>query len=104
MWFALTDPDLENKFLGVNLTSFELFKDKTVVLDSGHPFIVKKSVMQFSDAKLFLVSNIDWLIENRHALKKEPCSIELLEIIRSGLLKSDHSPQDMQEYLKRRLV
>ena len=93
LWFALTDPDSENKFLGVNLTAFELFKDDTVVLDSGHPFIAKKSVIQFSDAKLFLVSDIDWLLKNGNARKKEPCSSELLQTIRAGLLKSDYSPQ-----------
>lgn len=102
LWFVLTDPDSENQFLAVNLTAFELFKDSTVVLTGGHPFISKKSVIQYSDARLFSVSDMDMMIRTSRAGQREPCSAELLKRLRDGLFKSDHSPQEMQEYLKRR--
>ena len=101
LWFVLTDPDAANDFLAVNLTSFELFKDDTVTLTSGHPFITKKSVIQYSDARLFKVSDLDWMIAASHAQAKEACSQELLEAIRAGLIRSDFAPQEMQEYLQR---
>jgi len=104
LWFALTDPDDNGKFLGANLTGYELYKDTTVVLESGHPFITKKSVIQFSDSKLFEVSNIEFLLSKGYAQKKQPCSSKLLGVIRKGLMDSDDAPQDMQDYLKRRLA
>ncbi|OIO11235.1 MAG: hypothetical protein AUJ52_02315 [Elusimicrobia bacterium CG1_02_63_36] len=104
LWFVLTDPDLEKNFLAVNLTSFELFKDDTVVLTAGHPFISKKSVIQYSDARLFKTTDLDWMIDAAYAQAREACSPELLKRIREGLIISDHAPQEMQEYLQRRIL
>jgi hypothetical protein len=103
LWIVLTDPDGNGEFLAVNLTGFELYKDATVVLDSGHPFIKKKTVVQYSDAQKFSVSNIDWIIRRGNGMSKEPCSPELLAKVRNGIIDSDDTPQDMQEYLKQRL-
>jgi len=100
LWFILTNPDPAGNVLGVNLTSFELFKDTTVVLTEGHPFIVKKSVIQYSDAKLFSVVNLEWMENNSYAQRRETCSAELLKAVRDGLMKSDFTPQEMQTYLQ----
>jgi len=103
LWFVLTNEDENGKFLAVNLTSFELYKDKTVVLDKGHPFITKKSVINYSDATIFDARKIDEIIQKGFAAKKQSCSVELLREIRDGLLASDESPQETQDYLTLRL-
>jgi len=104
LWIVLTDPDENGKFLGVNITSYELFKDLTVILTAGeHPFIVKRSVVQYTDARIFTVENMDLLIGRGFAELREECSDALLEKARAGLMKSDHAPQDAQDYLELRL-
>jgi len=99
LWFVLTDQDANGKFLAANLTSFELYKDSTVVLSAGHPFITKKSVISYSDAKLFEEAAIDYLLAHGLALRKEPCDPNLLKVIRDGLLASNETPQELQDYL-----
>lgn len=102
LWFVLTDPDSSNQFLAVNLTHYEVFKDQTVVLSAGHPFITKRSLIEYPAAQLMSVDAINQALACGMAVMKEPCPLPLLKTIREGFLKSEEPPQEMQDYLKTR--
>ena len=77
------------------------FYDKTLVLQpSEHKFVVKESVVRYSDASMLDLKALDRALEGNFdfvSIKKEPCKPELLQKIQEGLLKSPHVSKDIQD-------
>jgi hypothetical protein len=61
LWVTLTEPEGNPpQVVLVNLTSFRLDADATVILTPGdHPFIRHKTVINYSDAKFASTQQID---------------------------------------------
>ena len=84
LWVVLTTPSEFGKSVCVNITSYgKAFCDKTVVLEPGeHPFIVKRSVVRYGDARELNMNALEVALHSKldiTCVKKEPCSPELLQ-------------------------
>ena len=77
------------------------FYDKTLVLQPGeHKFVVKESVVRYSDARMLDLKALDRALEGNFdfvCIKKEPFKPELLQKIQEGLLESQHVSKDIQD-------
>lgn len=92
--FVITEPCGDpSKVIAVNLTDFETHRDHTVVLEEGHSSITKKSAVAYRKAQFWDVAMVEAELNNneeRTALHHEEpvCSIELVKILRKGLMQS----------------
>ena len=98
----LGDP---SKVVAVNITNYVDWKDQTVILDSGHAAVTKKSLVNYAEALLWTVEKIEAEIndgEHRTMLHhQEPvCSPEFLKILQDGLLKSKATPIKFKDYCR----
>lgn len=72
--------------------------DKQTTLDIGcHEFITRNSYVNYRRAKLVTTDNLQNLILQGIAKRKKPCSKELLDRIRDGILKSEFTPMEIRE-------
>lgn len=105
LWIVLAGPDENGKVLVVNVTSYQARKDTTVTLVAGdHPFVTKKSVINYAEARMAKVSALDIASKNGDIKFQAPVSSKVLETVRVGLLKSGHTPEKMVLYLKQYLT
>ena len=106
LWIVLTGPDPNGRAVCVNVTSLgDHIADTTVVLDMGdHPFLEKRSVVLYAKAALLDIRAIEAVLGNPDSRSKwrqfDPCSPELLERVRRGLLASKHTKRAIKDYCK----
>jgi hypothetical protein len=105
LWIVLTEPDEENQSLCVNITTAQDGSDLTVELNKGdHPFIKHPSVVNYFDARLMVLQDVETMIAMPHktrvCAKDHPCEKELLAKISKGLLASKFTPRKAREYLR----
>ena len=87
---AILHPTRITHVVLVNITSLrKSFCDKTVVLDPGeHPFIAKRSVVNYPDAKELDLNTLNSALNQSLdiiCVQKESCSSDLLKKIREGV-------------------
>jgi len=106
-YYVITEP-LGNplRFVAVNITNYAVWKDQTVILDSGHAAVTKTSVVNYAEVIVLPVDKIEAEIndgEHRTMLHHEEpvCSAEFLKILQDGLLKSKATPLKFKEFCKR---
>src|ERR1019366_5002265 len=78
LWIVLTEPDEENQSLCVNITTAQDGSDLTVELNKGdHPFIKHPSVVNYFDARLMVLQDVETMIAMPHktrvCAKDHPC-------------------------------
>jgi hypothetical protein len=105
-YFVITEPqDDPPKVVAVNITNYAPNKDQTVILESGHAAITKKSVVSYRDTLFFVVEEIEkeindgecrTMIDNREPI----CSETLLKTLRKGLKLSTATPIKFKRYCK----
>jgi len=101
LWILLTDKDADGKILMVNVTSAKSYSDRTTVLNEGdHPFITRESVVYYQDAQVTSIEHIEAAISASLATQQGDASKELIEKLRSGLLKSPQTKNKFKQYLK----
>lgn len=107
LFVLLTEPS--GKPLGsvvVNLTSYksDFESDTTVVLEEGHSFIKKKTVVNYRQAHFIDVTQLEAKLkdpDDQASLHKEQiCSQEFLEKLQQGLLKSPNTNPKLVAYCK----
>ena len=106
LWIVIAKPDENGKAVCVNISSLRsAFCETTVILQPGeHPFIVKKSVVRYADASELDLNKLELALEGNYdfvCAKQEPCSRELLQKIKKGLIKSQHVSPDIQNKCRR---
>ena len=105
LWIVLTEPDSDGMAVCVNVTRRESYSDTTLVLNIGdHPFIRKESVVHYPDASKLDLTRVQKAIDakpRQYICKPhKPCSNDLLERIRNGLLASPHTPKGLKSFCK----
>jgi hypothetical protein len=101
LWIVVSRPETDNdNVLIVNLTSWRCDKDQACVLDVGdHPYIRKKTCVNYPDSKIVSSQQLDALIQSGHLEKHDPVTMELLERIRQGAMLSRFMPLDHAQIL-----
>jgi len=94
LWIVLSKPELDSlHVLIANLTSWRADKDQACVLEPGdHPYIKKRSCVNYADSKIVTVRAIETLLQERLVEKHTPVSVPLLERIREGAMQSRFMP------------
>lgn len=105
LWIVLTPPREDGTAVCVNVTSWKFDRDDTVILEPGdHPFITKKSVVHYEDARFMNLEWIEQLIAkrpNRFVCEQHHhCTRVLMERLREGLLKSKRTPNGVKDYCR----
>ena len=73
--------------------------ERLVVLNRGdHPFIKHESVIAYGFSKIRTVTDIEELLRNGFAKRRDPVSFELVKRIQSGLVESDFTPNYVRAY------
>ena len=85
LWMVISDPSIDGRCVIVNFTSWRIDKEQACVLDKGdHPYIKKKTCVNFKDAKNVREEDLDSLVA-AHGLKHhDPLGPDLLERIRKA--------------------
>ncbi len=101
LWIVLSKPELDSTHILIaNLTSWRADKDQTCVLDLGdHPYIKKKTCVNYADSKIVSQENIAKLFEADLVEKDTPVEIPLLQRIREGAMQSRFTPLDHAQLL-----
>lgn len=103
-YFVITEPHGDPpKAVAVNITNYAPNKDQTVILESGHPAVTKKSVVNYRETLLFDVREINSELndgECRTMLHHvEPvCSEAFLKMLQTGLMVSKGTPIKFKRY------
>ena len=90
----------------VNVTSKQTHSDKTVILKPGdHPFINHESVINYQDVGERSIKLVEQLLATRTTefpcTAHDPCSQQLLQRIRAGLIDSKLTPRGIKEKCKK---
>jgi hypothetical protein len=101
LWIVLSKPELDEKHVLIaNLTSWRSDKDQACVLGPGdHPYIRKKTCVNYADSRIVAAETIARLIQSGHVEKGTPVSLQLLERIREGAMLSRFMPLDHGQLL-----
>jgi hypothetical protein len=101
LWVIATDPDEENRFLIVSLTSLKGSKDQTVILHGGdHEFIKWSTCVAYAQSDLMSAERLQELIAcgnaKMHADMKPSCTTLILD----GFLASDFTKKRIVEFVR----
>jgi hypothetical protein len=89
LWMVISDPARGEDCLIVNFTSWRADKDQACVVDVGeHPYVKGKTCVNFRDAKLCKVRDLEALKAARHLEAHVPLSPALLNKIRNAVPES----------------
>ncbi len=87
----------------VNFTSLRKGSDTTVVLDKGdHPFIKKRTVVDYRWARIKGVRDLKALVKNGDATPDCPCRSDILKRIQDGVLRSPDTPIEVKKFYEER--
>jgi hypothetical protein len=104
--FVITKPCGEPLIvIAVNVTDFNTHYDHTVVLETEHASIKKKSVVAYRKTQFWLVAQIEAELNNNEERtelhRPDPvCSIELVKLLRKGLMKSTATAEKFKRHLR----
>jgi hypothetical protein len=105
LWIVLTPPREDGTAVCVNVTSWKFDCDETVILEPGdHPFVTKKSIVHFEDARFLLLGRVEQLIATGTkefvCRTHSCCTYKLMDRVREGLIKSKRTPNGIKEYCR----
>ena len=91
---------IDNKALFVNVTTKTDNKDATCILKIGdHNYITRDSVINYFDAKIALIADLEKAISNKMFVLQNPASDVLLQRIQKGALISPFLPLKYLKYI-----
>lgn len=97
LWILVTEPAQGEPAVLVSVTTLRHAKDQTVVLQPGdHAWIQHASVVYYADAQVTTQERLQAWIDGGLAEPNDPCSGELLNLIRSGISASEFTPKKVQ--------
>lgn len=74
--------------------------DPACVIKAGeHPFVTHDSYVYYRDPRIESVAHVQAMVDQAVWQSKEPCSPELLERIRTGLMSSTRVPRYIKKLL-----
>ncbi len=101
LWIMVTDPNPEEFFLIVNLTSLQGSKDRTVCLmPKEHPFIKKPTCVHYQLAEITTSEKVQRYLDCGSATMHHDTSPELLDLVFAGFLASGHTKHRIRDFVK----
>jgi hypothetical protein len=99
LWAVISDTEqAPDQVVIVNLTSYRDDKDQSCILDiDDHPFITRKTLISYRDAKLQETADLAKLSHN--FTQRDPLSVATLDKIREGAKKSRFLPERVRNFL-----
>jgi hypothetical protein len=89
LWMVISDPAIGEHCVIVNFTTWRADKDQSCVVDVGeHPYISKRTCVNYHDAKKVSISDLDRLVASQRLKPLAPLSPTLLAKIRKGVPNS----------------
>ncbi len=89
LWMLISDPSQGDECVIVNFTSWRADKDQACVVEPGeHPYVSKRTCVNFKDAKRCKTGDLDKLVASKNLKNAAPLSVELLAKIRSAVSES----------------
>lgn len=86
LWMVISDPGQGNECVLVNFTSWRADKDQACVVEPGeHPYVSRKTCVNFRDAKKCRIRDLDRLIASGSMKNSARLSAELLSKIRKAV-------------------
>jgi hypothetical protein len=86
---VISDPAQGDECVIVNFTSWRADKDQACIVEPGeHPYVSKKTCVNFKDAKKCKTGDLDTLVASKKLEHAAPLSVELLAKIRSAVPES----------------
>ena len=100
LWIVITDPTGDPpQVVIVSFTTRRAGADPTVIVRPGeHPFVVRETVIHYTDSRLVRVEQLQALVENGIPTFHEDCSEALLARIQGGVLASPFTPHFIKGY------
>jgi hypothetical protein len=98
---VITEPTSTGEVITVSVTTRHKTSDAMVPLEIGdHPYIKRPSVLAFRYAKVRTITEIDKVIDNRDATKREPMDEKFLRRARSALTESEFTSYEVVEFYR----
>jgi hypothetical protein len=89
LWMVISDPSQGDECVIVNFTSWRADKDQACVVEPGaHPYVTKRTCVNFKDAKKCNTGDLDKLLASKDLKNSAPLSVELLAKIRIAVPES----------------
>jgi hypothetical protein len=89
LWMVLSDPDANGECVLVNFTSWRADKDQACVVEvEEHPYVTRKTCVNYRDAKICKAADLDALIAASKLRNHSALSPALLVRILSAVAKS----------------
>jgi len=89
LWMVISDPSQGDECVIVNFTSWRADKDQACVVEPGeHPYVSRRTCVNYRDAKRCKTGDLDKLIASRNLKNSAPLSAELLARIRNAVAES----------------
>ena len=87
LWIVVSDPSSDpDHVVMVNMTSFRTDKDQACVIHVGdHPYVTHDTCINYEDAKVVTVPQIELLRTSGKVVSFAPCSSSLLQRIRDAV-------------------
>jgi hypothetical protein len=89
LWILISDPSQGDECVIVNFTSWRQDKDQACIVEPGeHPYVQKRTCVNYKDAKRLKTSDLERLIASRHLKCSDPVPAKLLQKIRDAIPES----------------
>ena len=100
LWVVVTSTT-EGEVVTVCLVTAHKRTERLVMLQPGdHPFVKHESAISYAFSKIRTVEDVEALIANGSARKKDPMPPETLRRIQSGLVDSDFTPNGVRAFFR----
>ena len=105
LWVVATDPSGDPpQVVIVSFTTKRSGSDLTVVVQAGgHPFVVRETVINYTDARLVHVRQLEAIVAGGVTNFHADCSEELLGRIQEGIVTSPFTPRFIKGYCRNRI-
>jgi hypothetical protein len=102
LWVIVTEPDPDERFLIVSLTSLKGSKDQTVILHVGeHPFLKWATCVAYAQSDLINTDRFKEILASGNAKMHANLSPQRTALILDGFLASDFTKKRIVEFVKR---
>lgn len=102
LWIIVTEPNGHGEVVMVNVTSWRVDSDQTVIVSPGeHHRITHRSVVFYQDARTANAEAIRRGVEAGICVQCDVCSQELLSRIQEGLKKSKFTPRKIIDFCEK---
>jgi hypothetical protein len=96
LWIVISDPGLCESVVIANVTSWSEHKEQACVLSpDDHSWLIKKSCMNYRDARVVSIDQLNCLLSRGLIEMRDCASNELLRKVLRGVSESTQMPMQM---------